>query len=196
MSKLGNPGTLTWVLSAAAVAGFLAYRLLVPTEPVATPAPVTTPDSAIAAPEVLADELPVIALDQLGGEPAALSNWVGQPLVINFWATWCKPCVEELPAFEKLNAEYKDKDVEVILVSLDFPKQVEKRLKPFIKKKNLQSRVILLDDVNEDIWIKNINEKWSGAIPATLIYNKDKRMFYEQSFDYKKLQNEVHKFLN
>ena len=115
--------------------------------------------------------------------------------VINFWATWCKPCIEELPAFEKLNQKYKDKNVEVILVSLDFPKQVEKRLKPFIKKKNLQSRVIFFNDVNEDVWIKKIDENWGGAIPVTLIYNKDKRMFYQESFDYKKLENEVLTFI-
>lgn len=116
--------------------------------------------------------------------------------VINFWATWCKPCVEELPAFEKLNANYKDKNVEVILVSLDFPKQIEKRLKPYIKRKNLQSQVVLLDDVNEDVWIQKINENWSGAIPATLIYNKNKREFYEQSFNYQTLETELKTFLN
>lgn len=114
--------------------------------------------------------------------------------VINFWATWCKPCVEELPAFEKLNETYKDKNVEVILVSLDFPKQVDKRLIPFIKKKNLQSEVILLDDVNEDVWIQKIDKDWSGAIPATLIYNKDKRKFYEQSFTYSLLETELKTF--
>lgn len=115
--------------------------------------------------------------------------------VINFWATWCKPCVEELPAFEKLNKTYKDRNVEVILVSLDFPKQVNKRLKPFIKKKNLQSEVILLDDVNEDVWIQKIDKNWSGAIPATLIYSKNKRKFYEQSFSYSLLESELNTFL-
>ena len=116
--------------------------------------------------------------------------------VINFWATWCGPCVKELPAFEKINNEYADKNVEVILVSLDFPKQVEKKLIPFIEKKNLQSKVILLDDVNEDVWIKAIDTTWSGAIPATLIYNKNKRTFYEQSFEYETLTNELKTFLN
>src|SRR5690606_6809447 len=41
--------------------------------------------------------------------------------VINFWATWCKPCIKELPAFEKIASEYADKKVKVLLVSLDFP---------------------------------------------------------------------------
>jgi thiol-disulfide isomerase/thioredoxin len=119
----------------------------------------------------------------------------GKVYIINFWATWCKPCVEELPAFEKLNTHYKDRNVEIILVSLDFPKQVKKRVKPFLKRKNVHSKVVLLDEVNDDFWSQKINENWSGAIPATLIYNKDKRQFYEQSFTYESLEIELHKFL-
>ncbi|MDD7914372.1 TlpA disulfide reductase family protein [Polaribacter ponticola] len=119
----------------------------------------------------------------------------GKTYVINFWATWCAPCVKELPYFEKIKEEYADNNVEVLLVSLDFPKQVEKKLIPFINKKKLQSEVILLDDVNEDVWIKAIDESWSGAIPATIIYNSSNRKFYEQSFDYKTLENELKTFI-
>ena len=115
--------------------------------------------------------------------------------IINFWATWCGPCIKELPYFEKINKEFASQNVEVLLVSLDFPKQVDKKLIPFINKKQLQSKVVLLDDVNEDVWIKAIDSTWSGAIPATIIYNKNKRKFYEQSFDYKTLENELQTFL-
>ncbi|AOW21740.1 TlpA disulfide reductase family protein [Urechidicola croceus] len=115
--------------------------------------------------------------------------------VINFWATWCKPCVEELPVFEKLYSEYKDKNVDVILVSLDFPNQIDNRLIPFIKEHDLQPRVVLMADPDQNTWIPKVSEKWSGAIPATLIYNKDTREFYEQSFSYELLNNEVSKFL-
>jgi thiol-disulfide isomerase/thioredoxin len=115
--------------------------------------------------------------------------------VINFWATWCAPCVKELPYFEKLNKEYTDRNVEVLLVSLDFPKQVEKKLIPFINRKKIMSEVVLLDDVNEDFWIKAIDENWSGALPATIIYNNSNRKFYEQSFDYETLENELKTFL-
>jgi thiol-disulfide isomerase/thioredoxin len=116
--------------------------------------------------------------------------------VINFWATWCAPCVKELPAFEKLKEQYAEMNVEVLLVSLDFPKQKEKKLIPFINRRKIQSKVVLLDDVNEDYWIKEINDQWSGAIPATLIYNANSRKFYEQSFDYTTLENELKTFLN
>jgi thiol-disulfide isomerase/thioredoxin len=116
--------------------------------------------------------------------------------IVNFWATWCAPCVKELPAFEKINQEYKDKNVVVLLVSLDFPKQVEKKLIPFINRKKIQSKVVLLDDVHEDLWIKDIDSAWSGAIPVTLIYNANKRIFYNQSFEYETLEKELQTFLN
>jgi thiol-disulfide isomerase/thioredoxin len=115
--------------------------------------------------------------------------------VVNFWATWCSPCVKELPVFEEIKKQYADKNVEVLLVSLDFPKQVEKRLLPFLNKNKIKSKVILLNDVNEDFWIKDIDSTWSGALPATIIYNKNNKKFYEQSFDYQYLERELKPFL-
>ena len=116
--------------------------------------------------------------------------------VVNFWATWCAPCVKELPYFEEINQEYKDKDVEVLLVSLDFPRNYESKLKPFIAKRNLKSEVVAFDDVDQNRWIPAINKDWSGAIPATIIYNKEKRQFYERSFTKEELETELKQFLN
>ncbi|SNR15029.1 TlpA disulfide reductase family protein [Tenacibaculum jejuense] len=116
--------------------------------------------------------------------------------VVNFWATWCKPCVEELPAFEKLNEEYKDKNVELLLVSLDFPNQIQSELLPFIKEHELKPEVVVLDDPDQDKWINGISTEWSGAIPATIIYKNGKRAFYEQSFNYDLLNKELQQFLN
>ena len=115
--------------------------------------------------------------------------------VVNFWATWCAPCVKELPHFETLQANYKD-SVEVILVSLDFPHQYETKLKPFIQQHHLKSKVVVLDDPDMNSWIPKIDSEWDGAIPVTLIYNKDQRQFYPQSFTYDELSSEVRKFMN
>lgn len=115
--------------------------------------------------------------------------------VVNFWATWCAPCIKELPYFEKINEQYSGRNVKVILVSLDFPKLYEKKLIPFIEKHDLKSKVLALNDPDSNTWIPKVSDAWSGALPATLIYNKEKRQFYEQSFHYDELKKEVEQFL-
>ena len=115
--------------------------------------------------------------------------------VVNFWATWCKPCVRELPAFEKIASEYSNKKVKILLVSLDFPDKIEDQVIPFIKKNNIQSEVVLLDDADANSWIPKISPQWSGAIPATVIYKNDTRKFYEQSFTFEELETELKLFL-
>jgi len=114
--------------------------------------------------------------------------------VINFWATWCRPCVKELPYFEKLTKEQKG--VEVILVSLDLTTQKESKLIPFVIENKLQSTVIHLDEPDADAWISKVSANWSGAIPATIIRDKNKKTFYEQSFNYQQLVEAINIFKN
>ncbi|MEM9990444.1 MAG: TlpA disulfide reductase family protein [Bacteroidota bacterium] len=102
--------------------------------------------------------------------------------IINFWATWCKPCVEELPYFEQLQAAHTEKAIQVILVSLDFKMQLERKLKPFVESRGLLSQVVVLADSDYNSWINQVDPEWSGGIPATLIYNKNARVFISESF--------------
>lgn len=116
--------------------------------------------------------------------------------VINFWATWCVPCVQELPHFEKLQQAYRGQNVEVILVSLDMARQVETRLLPFLIKKDIQSRVVFLRNTDSGEWVEKVDPSWSGALPATVIYNARHRVFREQSFTYETLESELKSILN
>lgn len=145
--------------------------------------------------EEVAAELPFKVVDYDGLEPY-LTQYDNKVHVINFWATWCAPCIKELPYFEKVNEAYKDQGLEMLLVSLDFPRQYQSKLVPFMEKKNLKPKVIALDDVNQNRWIPAIDSTWSGAIPATIIYKNDQRKFYEQSFTYEELETEIKHFYN
>lgn len=101
----------------------------------------------------------------------------GQTTVINFWATWCKPCVEELPAFDSLA---KAGTAKVLLVCLDFKEEIEKKVNPFLKKKNITTECVLLDEINGNDYIDKISKAWSGAIPATLFVNGAKSNLVEK----------------
>lgn len=112
--------------------------------------------------------------------------------IVNFWATWCAPCVKELPYFEAVHKKYADQNVEVLFVSLDFNL---KKLNSFLAKHPLSASQVLLDDPDQNAWIPKISKTWSGAIPATIIYNKDKRTFFERSFTQEALEEELQSFI-
>lgn len=135
--------------------------------------------------------IPVYNFDEL--EPL-LNRKDDKTYIINFWATWCAPCIKELPYFEKINREGRANNWMVILVSLDMPSMWKSKLIPFIRNKNIQSEVVVLDDPDQNSWIPKIDKNWSGAIPATLIYNRNKRKFYEQTFTYEMLNEELNEF--
>ena len=126
-----------------------------------------------------------------------LGKWEDRTVVINFWATWCAPCVKELPYFEQATATFDPDEVVVVLVSLDFRKEMDRRLVPFVEENDLQSNVILLSDPDANAWIDKVSPEWSGAIPATLIRKGDKEAFYEQSFhSFEELNQIIQPFLN
>jgi thiol-disulfide isomerase/thioredoxin len=111
------------------------------------------------------------------------------PLVINFWATWCKPCIQELPAFDSLSAS--NNTFKVLLVSLDFKEDIEKKVNPFLKKNKVITDCILLDEVNGNDYINKISEQWSGAIPATLFIYKEKKIFVEKKLTRAQLEGYI-----
>jgi thiol-disulfide isomerase/thioredoxin len=110
--------------------------------------------------------------------------------IINFWATWCKPCVAELPEFEAINAETNGNKIKVILVSMDFKSQLTGRVIPFVKEKKLESKVVLLDEPDYNSWIDKVDKSWGGGIPATLIVNssKGRHAFYEKEMTREELE--------
>jgi len=122
-----------------------------------------------------------------------IKNGKDSTYVVNFWATWCAPCIKELPHFEKLGAEYKSEKLAVLLVSLDFKSKLTSNVIPFVKRKNLKNEVFLLNESNPQEFIDRIDPSWSGSIPATLFIKNDKRKFVESEFTYEQLLTEYKK---
>lgn len=119
-------------------------------------------------------------------------------LIVNFWATWCAPCVAEIPHFEKLSTQYASSQVKVILVSLDAASQLKKKVEPFVVKKGIKSaEVLLLDETDYNAWIDKVSPEWSGALPFTLIINTKTKMKkgFEKPFTEAELTAELKPFI-
>ena len=136
---------------------------------------------------ISAQDIPIIEFDDL---QEMIERPSDQTVIYNFWATWCAPCVKELPELEGIQKTGKEHNRKVVLVSLDFVSHYEKKLLPFVKEHQLMSEVLLLDAPNYNDWIPKISEKWSGAIPATLIVNNEKNVeiFMEKKFEEEELE--------
>lgn len=96
-----------------------------------------------------------------------------EPIIVNFWATWCGPCVHEIPWFEKY-VYASEKPVKLLLVSLDFKEDFPAKIAAFAKKNGYRSQIVWLEETNADSFCPKIDSTWEGAIPASLFVNKAK----------------------
>jgi len=140
---------------------------------------------------VFAQEAKVVKYEEV--EKIMVNNDSETLKIFNFWATWCGPCVKELPDFEKVNAE---KQVEVYLVSLDFVQDLNK-VNKFLVKRGIRSNTLLLDEKDYDSYMGQVSTEWSGAIPATLFVEANgKKHFFETPFDEEELREKISEYLN
>jgi len=106
-------------------------------------------------------------------------------LVINFWATFCKPCIAEIPDFIKIAEKYKSQQVKLLLVSLDQPANYPKKLASFVKKQKFFTPIVWFDESDANYFCPLVDTSWSGSIPSTLMINSVNgyRRFFEMSLD-------------
>ena len=119
-------------------------------------------------------------------------------LVINFWATFCKPCVAEIPSFIEVTNKYQSQNVKLLLVSLDLPSFYPKKIAAFAKKNKFNADIVWLDETNADYFCPKIDSTWSGVMPATLFINnkKEARSFFEEEMSRDKFEEELKKIFN
>ena len=112
--------------------------------------------------------------------------------VVNFWATWCKPCVNEMPYFQKASKEFAGQKVKVVFVSLNSIKEIQ-QVEKFVADKSVNEDVKLLNAGNPNNWIDTIDNSWSGAIPATAMYRNGKKTYFrEGEFTQSQLDSIIH----
>jgi thiol-disulfide isomerase/thioredoxin len=121
----------------------------------------------------------------------------GKVIVFNFWASWCKPCVEEFPDLIKLNNNYRNKDFKLIFISLDFKEETDSKLYPFLKSNNVDFSTYLLDVSNPDDIMNYFDKNWNGGIPSTFIFDKSGKMkkFILGGHDYDYFEKEIMKLI-
>jgi len=129
------------------------------------------------------DTLPYAVVSDFAKLAPLFKQQTDTTYVINFWATWCAPCVAELPYFEALAKKYANKPVRFVMVSLDFKREVDKKLLQFVRDRPLSLPVVALVDPASHVWIDQIDPTWTGAIPVTIIYRRNQRLFHDSAFE-------------
>lgn len=126
---------------------------------------------------------------------ALIGSHKGNPVLVNVWATWCQPCVEEFPDLMEVANKYNKEGLELILVTADFKDRIKKAL-TFLAKQGVTGTSYRLDG-DENAFVNGMNPDWSGALPATFVYNRDGNLadFWEGKADKARFEKAVIKVL-
>jgi thiol-disulfide isomerase/thioredoxin len=110
-----------------------------------------------------------LALKTLSGEPHDLAAYRGKVVLVNFWASWCEPCRDEMPSIERLRERLAGEPFEVLAVNVDEP---EARVRRFLEKMPLKFTVLLDPG-------KKVTKAWNARIlPASFLIGRDGRVRY------------------
>jgi thiol-disulfide isomerase/thioredoxin len=113
---------------------------------------------------------PLTPLDEKGLASLVAAH-KGKVLLVDFWATWCEPCRKEMPLLVKLEQKLKAKGLAFTTVSCDEPEDAAQAAE-FLKKAGVTGTLYLKRVKNDDAFIRSMDPKWSGALPALFIYDR------------------------
>ena len=140
------------------------------------------------------DLLQVEAIDERGFRQLVTQR-KGKALFLNLWATWCKPCEEEFPDIVRLSNELPPTVIDFVAISLDYPDEVESKILPFLREKKITFKVYVADVKDQESFINTVNSVWSGALPATIVYDETgrRKAFLVGQQDYETFKKEIGK---
>ena len=119
------------------------------------------------------------------------------PLIINFWATFCVPCLQEIPYFQEIAGQYKSKDVSIVFVSLDMKKDFPVKVNDMAKRLKLIYPVVWLNETNADYFCPKIDTSWTGGMPSSLFVNNATgyHKFFEEPLSKEGLEKEIQEMI-
>lgn len=112
------------------------------------------------------DKVKVVKYEELH---AYMQEEVNEIRIINFWATWCGPCIKEMPYFEALPSLWEGVPIKVLFISMDLPEEADGKVPRFLERREIKNEVWILDETDFNAFIDRVDPSWSGAIPATVI---------------------------
>lgn len=113
--------------------------------------------------------------------------------VLHFWATWCRTCDQDLPAFQQIQKTAFSRPVRVLLISLDRPADQQTIVEPWLRRKGYRLPCVLLNTYADASWTARVDSSWTGSIPATLITDASgtRRMFFDRPCSYAELRSSI-----
>ena len=138
---------------------------------------------------------PLRPVDEAGYQKVVAAG-KGQVVLVNFWATYCAPCRKEMPALAALAKRLGPKGLRLVVISADEPEQ-EKAAQAFIDKQAIPGGSYIRKAKDDDAFIRAIDAKWSGALPATFLYDRTgkKVKSYIGELDVSELERAIAKLL-
>lgn len=129
---------------------------------------------------------------------AVIAGSEGKVVLVNFWATWCPPCVKEFPELVKLYKDYKDKEFVLVFISLDDRADYDSKLLPFLKKQGVDFTSYFGNFSNPEALMTYVDKSWQGEIPYTGFYDKEGKLSktFMGNKTYEQFETEVKKLLD
>jgi thiol-disulfide isomerase/thioredoxin len=121
-----------------------------------------------------------------------------RPLLINFWATWCGPCREEFPDLVRIDNDYRKRNLDFVIVSLDDPSEIKTTVPRFLQRMRARMPAYLLNETEPNAAINAVDPEWAGGMPATFLLDRSGQVVYKHLGPVKpeELRREIDKTMN